>query len=219
LIYFDNISHRYSGENGHDVLKEISFTIDRGECVGLTGPSGCGKSTLALIAAGHITPTTGDVIVDGRRTTGIPGRHVFLIHQETDLFQWQRVNRQISSALDSHCRYNVAQLVKLVKLDGFERYFPYQLSGGMRKRLALARALALNPELLILDESFGSLDTELKTTLLQDLKEIWSATGTTILLITHDTMDLLNIAQREVRLTAGQPTCIGEIVNLTDQSG
>ncbi len=214
MIRFENISHRFDGENGKSVLRDISFSIKHGECVGLTGPSGCGKSTLALIGAGHLIPSSGSVIVDGEETTGKPGRHVFMIHQETDLFPWLRVEKQIGFTLDETCRYSVDELIKLVKLSSFERYFPYQLSGGMRKRLALARALAINPKLLILDESFSSQDQKLKSSLFHDLKEIWSETQTTILLITHDPKDLENFAQREVRLAPEKPTHISEIVTL-----
>jgi NitT/TauT family transport system ATP-binding protein len=212
MIRFENISHRFDGTNGRFVLRDISFSIDQGECVGLTGPSGCGKSTLALIGAGHIQPTAGDVIVGGDVTTGKPGRHVFLIHQETDLFPWMRVDHQIDFARDRSCRFGVTELVTLLKLTGYERYFPYQLSGGMRKRLAIARALAVNPGLLILDESFGSQDLELKIALFSDLQGIWAATRATILLITHDRKDLENLVQREIRLGSEEPTRILEIV-------
>jgi NitT/TauT family transport system ATP-binding protein len=212
MIRFEKISHRYDGTNGGFVLRDISFSIDQGECVGLTGPSGCGKSTLALIGAGHIRPTAGEVIVGGDVTTGKPGRHVFLIHQETDLFPWMRVDRQVDFARDRSCRYGVPELVALAKLTGHERYFPYQLSGGMRKRLAIARALAVNPGLLILDESFGSQDQEMKSSLFSDLRGIWAATRATILLITHDRKDLENLVQREIRLGPEEPTRIEEIV-------
>lgn len=212
MIRFENVSHRYDGTNGRFVLRDISFSIDPGECVGLTGPSGCGKSTLALIGAGHITPTAGDVIVGGGVTTGKPGRHVFLIHQETDLFPWMRVDRQVGFARNRSCRYGIGELIALAKLTGYERYFPCQLSGGMRKRLAIARALAVNPGLLILDESFGSLDQEMKSALFSDLRGIWAATRATILLITHDRKDLENLVQREIRLGPEEPTRIEEIV-------
>ncbi len=216
MIRFEGIGHRYPADGGQ-VLRDVSFSIERGEFVGLTGPSGCGKSTLALIGAGHIRPTAGEVIVDGVRTTGRPGREVFLIHQDSDLFPWLRVARQIGFALAPSCRFSVDELVALVGLAGFERHYPCSLSGGMRKRLALARALAFDPKLLILDESFGSLDSELKTALLGHLREIWAATGTTILLITHDSRELEGFVEREVRLSAEKPTTVAGIVALSDR--
>ena len=213
VITFEHISHRYKGKNSDNILDDISFTIHKGECVGLTGPSGCGKSTLAHIGAGYIKPDNGRVLVDGNDLTNTPNRDVFLIHQEADLFPWQRVSKQISFAMKSPDSQKVNELISLVKLTGFENFFPNQLSGGMKKKLALARALAVNPKLLILDESFSSLDSNLKMELYKDLKEIWQETGTTILLITHDSRDLENLASREIKLTADKPTKIKQIID------
>lgn len=212
VIEFQHISHHYTPGDSLEVLQDISFDIQRGECVGLTGPSGCGKSTLAHIGAGFIKPTAGQVLVDGLDRTHKPNRDVFLIHQETDLFPWQRVRKQIAFAMQRPMPEKVAELIALVKLTGFEDYYPGQLSGGMKKRLALARALAVDPKLLILDESFASLDSNLKSELYQDLRQIWQKTNTTILLITHDSRDLENLAHREIRLTSIKPTRIAEIV-------
>ena len=212
MIQFKNISHNYELNSESLVLKNVSFSIEEGECVGLTGPSGSGKSTLAYIAAGHISPESGRIIVDGKDRTGRQSREVFLIHQESDLFPWQRVRRQISFAMGQKDEKRVASLIDLVKLSGFEGYFPNQLSGGMKKRLAIARALAVNPKLLILDEAFSSLDSNLKMDLYSDLKRIWEMTGTTILLITHDYRDLENLANREIKLTDHKPTKILEII-------
>jgi len=214
MITFDRISHRYPGKDGKPVLENISFSIERGECVGLTGPSGCGKSTLAHIAAGFILPEQGRVLVEGIDLTGRPNRNVFMIHQESDLFPWQRVRKQIAFAMEKPDDQKVKELISLVKLNGFSHYFPGQLSGGMKKRLALARALAVNPKLLILDESFSSLDSNLKLELYQDLRKIWQQTRTTILLITHDSRDLENLAHREIRLSTDKPTRIERILDL-----
>jgi ABC-type nitrate/sulfonate/bicarbonate transport system ATPase subunit len=211
MIKLQNISHNYDSGTGDFVIQDISFYIERGECVGLTGPSGCGKSTIANIAAGHISPTRGEIMVEGKNLTGKPNREVFLIHQESDLFPWQKVKKQISFALRSKDDNSVKDLIGLVKLSGYENYYPSQLSGGMKKRLAIARALAINPKLLILDESFGSLDSNLKIELYRDLSDIWQQTKTTILLITHDSKDLENLAQREIKLTSHKPTKILQI--------
>jgi len=214
MIEFRNICHRYHGQEGALILRDISFTIAPGECVGLTGPSGCGKSTLAHIGAGHIAPVSGQVVVDGVDLTSRPSRQVFLIHQEPDLFPWQKVRRQVEFAMGKAEQGRVAELLALVKLSGFEEYYPRQLSGGMKKRLALARALAVNPRLLVLDESFSSLDFNLKGELYEDLRRIWRETGATILLITHDSRDLENLAHREIRLSSEKPTTIREIRQL-----
>lgn len=216
MIEFQHISHRYPGRDGGLVLEDISFTIDRGECVGLTGPSGCGKSTLAHIGAGHIAPAGGSILVDGIDLTSRPSRQVFLIHQEPDLFPWQKVKKQVAFAMRSPDSRRIAELLALVRLTGFEEYYPAELSGGMKKRLALARALAVNPRLLVLDESFSSLDSNLKGELYDDLRRIWREVGATILLITHDSRDLDNLANREVRLSAAKPTRIAEIRSCND---
>ena len=214
MIQFQNISHRYHDKAGGNlVLEGISFAVTKGECVGLTGPSGSGKSTLAHIGAGHIKPDSGKILVDGDDFTGIPNRKVFLIHQESDLFPWQKVRKQISFAMDKPSTQKVAELIELVKLTGSEEFYPNQLSGGMKKRLALARSLAVNPKLLILDESFSSLDSNLKLELYEDLRQIWQKTNTTILLITHDSRDLENLAHREIRLSSDKPTKVHQIID------
>ena len=214
MIEFQHISHHYPGKPEDLIIDDISLTINKGECVGLTGPSGCGKSTLAHIGAGHIKPATGKVLVNGRDLTCRPNREVFLIHQEPDLFPWQKVAKQVAFAMARPDYRKVDKLLALVKLRGFENYYPSQLSGGMKKRLAMARALALDPELLILDESFSSLDSNLKNELYEDLRKVWENTGTTILLITHHSGDLANLAHREIRLSAGKPTTISEVIDL-----
>ncbi|MFH0783324.1 MAG: ATP-binding cassette domain-containing protein [Pseudomonadota bacterium] len=214
MFEFRKISHTFGENSGALILEEISFEIREGECVGLTGPSGCGKSTLAQIGAGFVTPSSGEVLVDGRNLTSTPSRAVALIHQEADLFPWLKVEKQILFAMQKSDRSRAKELISLVKLSGAEKYYPNQLSGGMKKRLALARGLAINPKLLILDESFSSLDANLKYDLYRDLRLIWEKTKTTILLITHDSRDLQNLAHREVRLSAGKPTGIVEIVEM-----
>jgi len=210
MIEFCNLSHRYDEKGGY-VIKDISFIVEKGSFVGLTGPSGSGKSTLASIAAGHILPSSGKVIVDGKNLTGRPSKEIFLVHQSTDLFPWQTVEKQILFALGKKDFQKVDNLIKLVRLSGYENYYPNQLSGGMQKRLSLARALAVNPKLLILDESFNSLDSKLKIELFQELKKIWGIIMTTILLITHDSEDLEYLVQKEIKLTSQKPSQILEL--------
>ncbi len=212
MFEFQEISHAYDESAESLILQGISFEVRRGECVGLTGPSGSGKSTLAQIGAGFIIPSNGRVLVDSKDLTGVPSRDVALIQQDSDLFPWLKVAKQIMFAQEERSNDDTQALIELVKLTGFENHYPAQLSGGMKKRLALARALAVKPKLLILDESFSSLDVELKTELFKDLKTIWEQTQTTILLITHDSRDLDNLAHREVRLTNQRPAGVSEII-------
>lgn len=190
--------------HGRRVLSGVSFTIAPGELVTLGGPSGVGKSTLARIMAGHLKPDSGRVLIEGHDRTGQPGRDVFLIHQENDLFPWLRVEDQIAMALPRPDAARVRELISLVKLSGFERHFPRELSGGMKKRLAIARALAVRPKLMILDESFSSLDEALRRALFSELREIWKKTGTAILIISHHLTGLADemgvSGQRTIRL-------------------
>lgn len=184
----------------HRILSQVSLSIGNGECVGLCGPSGCGKSTLAKIIAGHLAPSRGRILVDGVDVTGRPGRKVMLVHQESDLFPWLSVSRQIRFAMVQRNATRVSDLIRAVHLDGFESHYPSQLSGGMQKRLALVRALAANPTLLILDETFSSLDLKLKRELFAELKGLWNAERCAILLITHDVNDIEEMADRTFRL-------------------
>lgn len=198
FVRAENIS--FSFKDGAPLLRNFSLNLQRGHCGGITGPSGCGKSTLALILAGHLRPQSGSVWIDGSDVTARPGRDVFLVAQDSDLFPWQTVEAQIAFGMKSPDPQRVRELIEMTKLKGFEKFYPRQLSGGMKKRLSIARALAVDPKLLIFDESFSALDFDLRQALFADLKEIWKRTQTTILLITHDPRDLHQIAQSEIRL-------------------
>lgn len=192
-------AHNLSFQFGKQALfKELSFEIFAKERVALTAPSGSGKSTLAFILAGHLAPQAGDIFLEGKKITSIPSRQIFLLHQDDDLFPWLKVEEQLRFVAPQ-CDTN--KILQLLKLKGEEHKYPCQLSGGMKKRLALGRALAINPKLIILDEPFGFLDQKLKQELLEDLGEIWAKEMTTLLLISHDPQDVQNFCQREIKLT------------------
>jgi len=196
MIELQNISHSYDNDNF--IIKNFSLNIKKGESIGLTGPSGCGKSSLAHIISGYITPSSGSVLINGKDYTGQPSRNVFLISQESDLFPWQKVGKQIEFAFKKKDARRVDEILTLVKLKRYKNYYPAQLSGGMKKRLSLARALAVNPKLLILDEAFSSLDNDLRNNFYRELKRIWQTTKTTILVITHDSIDLENLVEKKL---------------------
>lgn len=194
LLEAKNLSFKYHSKY---LFKNLSFEIQTEERVALTAPSGAGKSTLALILSGHLSPLEGRVLLEGEDITNHPKRKVFLVHQDDDLFPWLKVKEQILFA-NKNC--DAKRILSFLKLEGEENKYPCQLSGGMKKRLALGRALAVNPRLIILDEPFGFLDQELKNELLEDLRHIALAQKMSLLLISHNTYEVENFCQREIKL-------------------
>jgi ABC-type nitrate/sulfonate/bicarbonate transport system ATPase subunit len=190
----ENISFSYP--KGKRIIQNFTLTMNRGECLGIQGPSGCGKSTFAQILAGHLRPQEGRILLEGVDITHRPQRAVFMVHQDGDLFPWLNVEKQIAIADPNPSR--IKHLIELTKLQNFEKYYPRQLSGGMKKRLAIARALAVNPKVLIFDESFNSLDFEMRQEIFSDLKQIWRELKTSIIVISHDPRDIHEISERKL---------------------
>lgn len=177
---------------GNKVLfREQSFSLEAGEVAAITGASGSGKSTLARIIAGHIRPSAGRVLVNGVDRTGRPGRSVFLVSQENDLFPWLTAVGHLDFvaklARDTgNVRMEPAAALRMMRLEREENAYPKALSGGMQKRLALARALVLDPAVLVLDETFSPLDEALRQELWAELAPYWRKRGTAVLLVSHD---------------------------------
>jgi ABC-type nitrate/sulfonate/bicarbonate transport system ATPase subunit len=194
------------------VFEDISFTVGEGEFVSIIGPSGCGKSTLLNLAAGLDQANGGAVYVDGARVEG-PGLDRGVVFQEFALFPWLTVLGNVAFGLRSK-RVPAAErdaiareYVQLVGLAGFETYHPYRLSGGMRQRVGLARALAIEPAALLMDEPFGALDAQTRETMQQALAEIWQRTRKTVLFITHDIREAIYLSDR-VLVLSGRPAKI-----------
>jgi ABC-type nitrate/sulfonate/bicarbonate transport system ATPase subunit len=196
-----------SGRAAVQALQPIDLAIGAGEFVAIVGPSGCGKSTLLNIVAGFETPTSGRAIIDGSTITG-PGRDRGVVFQQGALFTWMSVldnvafgpralGRSVGEARSIAERY-----VELVGLSGFAHHFPYQLSGGMQQRVGIARALANEPEVLLMDEPFAALDQQTRELLQEEIRAIWRRTGKTILWITHSIEEALFIATHVVVMTA-----------------
>lgn len=172
-----------------------------GSVTALVGPSGAGKSTLARILAGHLRPESGHVFQDARDITGKPHTGVVLVHQEDDLFPWMRLRAQVSCADPGMSEARIDELLHLVRLENTQgNPYPHQLSGGMKKRLALARALAAKPELLILDETFSALDQPTRAALLTDLRQILQSTHTGAFFITHNPEDVTGWNPRRLQI-------------------
>jgi NitT/TauT family transport system ATP-binding protein len=198
------------------VLENIALDVREGEFVCILGPSGCGKSTLLNIVAGFLPPTAGSVRIDGAEVRGPDPRRIF-VFQERGVFPWLTVEGNIGFGLgrlprDERAR-RIAHYVKLVGLDGFENAYPHELSGGMKQRVEVARALAVDPDVLYLDEPFGALDSITRLVMRGELLRIWQAEQKTILFVTHDIEESVQLADRVVVMTA-RPARIRRIVEI-----
>jgi ABC-type nitrate/sulfonate/bicarbonate transport system ATPase subunit len=198
------------------VLEDISLEVADGEFVCLLGPSGCGKSTLLSTMAGFLSPTSGEVKIDGEVVRGPDPRRIF-VFQERGVFPWLTVEGNIAFGLFHLSRperqQRVAHYIKMVGLEGFEKAYPPALSGGMKQRLEVARALAVNPDMLFLDEPFGALDSITRLIMRGELLRIWEAERKTIIFVTHDIDEAVQLADRVVVMSA-RPATIQQIVDI-----
>ncbi len=200
-IYYD----LYTGQHVAAV-EGVSLEIAPGEFVAILGPSGCGKTTLLNMVAGFIPPTRGEILLNGRRIQG-PGPDRGVVFQSFALFPWKTVLDNVAFGLKMRGvpreeRYRIArEYIALVGLDGFEHRYPHELSGGMQQRVGVARVLANNPDLLLMDEPFASVDAQTRMTLQEELTRIWEARQPTILFVTHDVEEAVFLANRVVVLT------------------
>jgi len=198
------------------VLEDIALDVREGEFVCILGPSGCGKSTLLNIVAGFLPPTSGSVRIDGEEVRGPDPRRIF-VFQERGVFPWLTVEGNIGFGLGRLPREErerrIAHYVRLVGLEGFEKAYPHELSGGMKQRVEVARAFAVNPDVLLLDEPFGALDSITRLVMRGELLRIWQAEQKTILFVTHDIEESVQLADRVVVMTA-RPARIRRIVQI-----
>lgn len=184
------------------VLQEVNFQIFPREMVCLVGSSGCGKSTLLNIIAGLIPPSSGQVLVDGKLVTGRPGSDRGMVFQGYTLYPWLSVAQNVAFGLQfqkmpkAQQRDRVRYFLDVVGLWRFANSYPKQLSGGMKQRVGIARALANEPALLLMDEPFGALDAQTKEQMQQFLLELWEKTHVTVLMITHDVEEAIYLSQR-----------------------
>ncbi len=196
------------------MLDDINLDVIEGEFVCLLGPSGCGKSTLLSTMAGFLSPTSGTIKIDGEPVQGPDPRRIF-VFQERGVFPWLTVEGNIAFGLfrlsHSERQQRVAHYIKMVGLEGFEKAYPAALSGGMKQRLEVARALAVNPDMLFLDEPFGALDSITRLVMRGELLRIWEAERKTIIFVTHDIDEAVQLADRVVVMSA-RPATIQQIV-------
>jgi ABC-type nitrate/sulfonate/bicarbonate transport system ATPase subunit len=209
-LRIENVSRSFPGRGGAapvQALQPTDLSVSTNDFITVLGPSGCGKSTLLRIVAGLDTPTTGRVTIDGRIVTG-PGADRGMVFQSYTLFPWLTVADNIAFGLaekgmpKAQQREIVEAYLDKVGLRGFENHWPKQLSGGMQQRTAIARALANDPEILLLDEPFGALDNQTRGLMQELLLGIWEREKKTVLFVTHDIEEAIFLASRVVVMTA-----------------
>ncbi|OGI66926.1 MAG: nitrate/sulfonate/bicarbonate ABC transporter ATP-binding protein [Candidatus Muproteobacteria bacterium RBG_16_60_9] len=225
FLKVENLVRRYSAPKGSEALtvfEQVNFTVQKGEFVCCIGHSGCGKSTILNILAGLDEASHGAVIMDGREVAG-PSLDRGVIFQNHSLLPWQSALKNVTFAVAARWRDWSKQKVlehslrylELVGLNGVETRRPAQLSGGMRQRVGIARAFAIQPKLLLMDEPFGALDALTRGTIQEELIQIWDKSGQTVFMITHDVDEAILLADKIVLMTNGPDARIAEIVEVT----
>ena len=198
-----HFSYTLGKSNKYEVIRNLSFDVEENEFVSVIGPSGCGKSTLLKMVAGFEFPTKGEILYKGNKINGI-GYERAMVFQEDAVFPWMNVRKNIEYGLKSRkvnkeeIKKRADYFIETVGLKNFENSWPKELSGGMRKRVDLARVLANDPELLLMDEPFGALDAMTKELLQEELLRIWEQSKKMILFVTHDIEEALFLADRVV---------------------
>jgi NitT/TauT family transport system ATP-binding protein len=197
-------------------LSDVSFNVFQGEFVCFLGPSGCGKSTLLRVLSGLLRPTVGQAYLWGEAIDG-PSANVGLVFQEPNLMPWRSALDNITLPLEIHgvhrpvARQRAIDLIELVGLEGFERSYPHELSGGMAQRVAIARALIYDPEILLLDEPFGALDALTRERMNLELLRIWSARNKTVVMVTHNIQEAILLSDRVMVMTSRPGRVIADL--------
>ena len=193
----------FHGSKKTVALDDFSLDIEKHEFFSIIGPSGCGKTTFIRVLAGLTAPSSGEVMIDGEKVTG-PRPDRAVVFQEYVLLPWRNAQRNVEFGLEmkgapvEERRSRVRELISLVGLDGFEEYYPDELSGGMQQRVGLARALAVDPKILLMDEPFGSVDAMTKESLQVSTLELWRHTNKTVIFVTHDVEEALFLSQSTI---------------------
>ena len=208
MLTVENLNKTYVSHGSvTSALVDINLRIEEGEFVCLLGPSGCGKSTLLKIIAGLIPATSGRITINGRTVSG-PGPERAVVFQDYALFPWMTVRDNVEFGLEARRlpaaerREVSSRLLKVVGLSDFAERFPHQLSGGMKQRVSIARALAVDPSLLLMDEPFGALDAQTRQLLQDELLRIWREYRKTVVFVTHSIEEAIYLSDRIVVMTA-----------------
>jgi NitT/TauT family transport system ATP-binding protein len=218
-VQFDRITCAFASKGAgasYTALKDVDLAIGDGEFVAIVGPTGCGKSTLLNVAAGLLKPSSGTVRIFGEPLAGINSRAGYMFQAEA-LMPWRNALRNVTAGLEfrgvetGEARKRGEEWLERVGLPGFGDRYPHQLSGGMRKRTALAQMLILDPPILLMDEPFSALDIQTRQLMENELLELWNANRKSVVFITHDLEEAISLSDRVVVLSAGPAThAIGE---------
>lgn len=219
MIVVDALRHRYRPANGTAVLAldGVSLAIDEREFVALLGPSGCGKSTLLYLIGGFLPVESGSITIDSAPISG-PGPDRGVVFQHFALFPWKTVLQNVAYGLGKSgltgeaCMRRAREYIDLVGLAGFEASYPSQLSGGMKQRAAIARTLAVDPKILLMDEPFGALDAQTRSIMQAELLRIWRRSPKTVIFVTHDVQEAVYLADR-VFVMSARPGRIKTVVD------
>ncbi|MED4206801.1 ABC transporter ATP-binding protein [Neobacillus mesonae] len=202
LIQFSGVSKQFErNDETFWATRNIHLEVEKGEFLTVIGPSGCGKSTVLNMCAGIMTADEGSIMYDGKPVNKVNTK-VGYMTQKDNLLPWRTVMKNVELGLEiqgisrSEREKRCRRYIEMVGLDGFEKHFPQELSGGMRKRVSLAQLLAYNPETLLLDEPFGALDAQLRLIMQDKLLEIWKETKKTIIFVTHDLDEAVSLGDR-----------------------
>ena len=219
IIELKKVSRVYRDTNFQSVeaLSDVSLSIEKGEFLTLIGPSGCGKTTLLRLAAGLDEPQAGAILAQGKEITG-PSPDRGLIFQQPTLFPWKTVYENVATGLKACGRYaekkdRIQDYITMIGLDGFEKSYPHEISGGMAQRVAIIRALINEPSVLLLDEPLGALDAFKRIELQHKLREIWTESGATFVMVTHDVDEAIALSSRIVIMTP-RPGKIDQIIDV-----
>jgi len=211
-VEFDRITCTFAGAKGsYTAVKDVTLAVGAGEFVSVVGPTGCGKSTLLNVVAGLLKPSSGQVRIFGEPLAGINRRAGYMFQSEA-LMPWRNALDNVTAGLEfrgvaiDEARRRGREWLERVGLTGFEDRFPHQLSGGMRKRTALAQMLILDPQILLMDEPFSALDIQTRQMMENELLELWSADRKSVVFITHDLEEAISLSDRVVVLSAGPAT-------------
>ena len=224
-LEFHDVTKRFADRAGEPLtaISNVSFRVNEGEFVAVVGPSGCGKSALLSMAAGLYSPSEGEVRVSGETVVG-PNAHVGFMLQKDLLLPWRNIVSNIEFGLEARGigradrRERAAAELRRCHLEGFDQHYPYQLSGGMRQRAALARTLAIDPEIILLDEPFSALDAQTKLLLQNSFAKTIGDAGKTTLLVTHDLSEAVLMSDRILVLSERPGRIVAEIeVDLPDR--